>query len=254
MLGYTPKCGTAAESLGVFSVAKLTKPTYFPPPQLAEPEGVVLFGGRLTTEWLLDAYAHGIFPWPIFDGTDVLVWWSPDPRAIFELNGFHVSRRLWRTCQSQHFELTCDRDFAGVIAGCATAADRPGQTWLTPAMIAAYCRLHELGHAHSIEVWHQGQLAGGTYGVAIGALFAGESMFFRVRDASKVALVHLVHHLRERGYALFDIQQLTQHTASLGAVEIARDEYLARLEAAIKQPVTFGQALTALPDHWETAD
>ncbi len=225
----------------------LAKSKYFPPAQLAEPEGVVLFGGKLAPEWLLDAYAHGIFPWPIFDGTDVMVWWSPDPRAIFELDGLHVSRRLARTCRSGMFEVSCDRDFAGVIEGCATADDRRYNTWLSPPMIAAYTRLHELGHAHSIEVWQDGALVGGTYGVAIGGLFAGESMFHRVSDASKVALVHLVNHLRSRGYQLFDIQQKTSHTASLGAIEIPRDEYLARLAAALEVSATFGDHLEHTP-------
>lgn len=225
----------------------LEKSKYFPPAELAEPEGVVLFGGKLTPEWLLDAYAHGIFPWPIFDGTDIMVWWSPDPRAIFELDGLHVSRRLARTCRSGIFEVTCDRDFPGVIAGCATADDRRHNTWLTPPMIAAYTKLFELGHAHSIEVWQDGLLVGGTYGVAIGGLFAGESMFHRVRDASKVALVYLVDHLRKRGYLLFDIQQKTPHTASLGAVEIPRDEYLQRLGEAIAAPVSFGEHLEVSP-------
>jgi leucyl/phenylalanyl-tRNA--protein transferase len=214
---------------------------------MAEPEGVVLFGGKLTPEWLLDAYAHGIFPWPIFDGTDIMVWWSPDPRAVFELERFHVSRRLARTCRSGPFEATCNQDFAGVLQGCATAGDRQQNTWLTPQMIEAYTRLHQLGHAHSIEIWSGGKLVGGTYGIALGGLFAGESMFHRVRDASKVALVHLVHHLRARGYTLFDIQQCTTHTASLGAIEIARDDYLRRLSVALPQPVTFGERLEPLP-------
>ncbi len=221
----------------------LAKSKFFPPAELAEPEGVVLFGGKLTPEWLLDAYAHGIFPWPIFDGTDIVVWWSPDPRAIFELDDFHVSRRLARTCRSGLFEVTCDRDFRGVIKGCATAGDRRRNTWITPPMLEAYVKLFELGHAHSIEVWRQGDLVGGTYGVAIGGLFAGESMFHRVRDASKVALAHLVEHLKSRDYKLFDIQQRTDHTASLGAVEISRDQYLSRVAGAIAAPVTFGDRL-----------
>jgi len=226
----------------------LPKSKFFPPAEMAEPEGVVLFGGRLTPEWLLDAYAHGIFPWPIFDGTDVMVWWSPDPRAIFELDGFHISRRLARTCRSQRFQVTCNQDFAGVLRGCATAGDRTGNTWLTPKMIDAYCQLHALGHAHSVEVWHEGELAGGTYGLAIGGLFAGESMFHLVRDASKVALAHLVHHLRTKGFCLFDIQQRTDHTGRLGAVEIPRGEYLRRLAAALTVPAQFGATLTAFPD------
>jgi len=150
---------------------------------------------------------------------------------------------LQRTCRSGQFEVTCDRDFAAVVQGCATAGDRVGRTWLTPAMTAAYQTLHEAGHAHSVEVWQEGQLAGGIYGVAIGGLFAGESMFHYVRDASKVALVALVEHLRARGYELFDIQQLTNHTASFGALEIPRKEYMARLARALVKPVTFGSRL-----------
>jgi leucyl/phenylalanyl-tRNA---protein transferase len=226
----------------------LPKSKFFPPAELAEPEGVVLFGGRLTAEWLLDAYAHGIFPWPIFDGADIVVWWSPDPRAIFEFDRFHVSRRLMRTCRSAQFEVTCDRDFAGVIQGCATAGDRGHNTWLTPKMIEAYTRLHAMGQAHSVEVWQDGQLAGGTYGVTLGGLYAGESMFYRVRDASKVALVYLMHHLRTRGYSLFDIQQCTEHTVRLGAVNISRKEYLSRLAVTLGQNVTFGSRLEGLSD------
>jgi len=225
----------------------LPKSKFFPPAELAKPEGVVLFGGRLTPEWLLDAYAHGIFPWPVFDGTDIVVWWSPDPRGIFELDGFHASRRLMRTCRQERFDVTCDRDFAGVIEGCATTGDRDRNTWLTPKMIQAYTELHVLGHAHSVEVWREGQLVGGTYGVTMGGLYAGESMFHRATDASKVALVHLVHHLRARGYTLFDIQQRTEHTASLGAIDIPRSQYLSRLAKALKQPVTFGAQLVGLP-------
>jgi leucyl/phenylalanyl-tRNA--protein transferase len=221
----------------------LPKSNFFPPAEMAEPEGVVLFGGRLTPQWLLDAYGHGIFPWPIFEGTDIVVWWSPDPRAIFELDRFRVSRRLLRTCRGGRFEVTCNRDFAGVIEGCATSGDRTHSTWLTPKMIEAYSRLHELGHAHSVEVWRDGQLAGGTYGVTLGGLYAGESMFYRVRDASKVALVRLICHLRARGYSLFDIQQRTAHTARLGAVEISRKDYLERLALAVPQEVTFGASL-----------
>ncbi len=225
----------------------LPKSKFFPPAELAEPEGVVLFGGKLTPQWLLDAYAHGIFPWPIFDGTDIMVWWSPDPRAVFEFDRFHVSRRLARTCRGGRFEVTCDQAFSGVIEGCATADDRRHNTWLTPTMIEAYVRLFELGHAHSVEVWSDRQLVGGTYGVTLGGLFAGESMFHRARDASKVALVRLVHHLQVRGYTLFDIQQCTSHTASLGATEIPRSDYLRRLAEALQTEVSFGKELAPWP-------
>jgi leucyl/phenylalanyl-tRNA--protein transferase len=213
---------------------------FFPPAEMADADGLLALGGRLTPEWLLDAYQHGIFPWPQSDIDEPMLWWSPDPRAIIELDRFHVSRRLVRTCRSGRFTVTCDRDFAGVIRGCATASGRVGQTWLAPRMIRAYRRLFELGHAHSVESWHEGQLAGGVYGVAIGGLFAAESMFYRVRDASKVAVVHLVSHLRARGYQLLDIQQVTPATSQFGAIGIPRNEYLARLEEAVGLPVTFG--------------
>jgi leucyl/phenylalanyl-tRNA--protein transferase len=216
---------------------------FFPPPEMADDDGLIAIGGKLTPAWLLDAYRHGIFPWPFTGDVSMMTWWSPDPRAIFELDEFHVPRRLLRTCRSGKFSVTCDQDFAGVIQGCATENGRAGSTWLFPAMIRAYTRLFELGCAHSIEVWHEGRLAGGTYGVAIGGAFAAESKFYRVRDASKVALVHLIGHLRSRGYALLDIQQLTSHTASLGAIEIPRREYLRRLQESLSLPVTFGDRL-----------
>ena len=204
-------------------------------PDWAEPLGLVAVGGDLRPARLLDAYRHGIFPW-YSDGEPVL-WWSPDPRAIFELDGLHVSRRLRRTIRSGRFTPTVNRDFTGVMRGCA---DRPGEgTWITADMIAAYEELHRRGHAHSVEVWHEGRLAGGVYGVAVGGLFAGESMFTRVRDASKVALAYLVERLRQRGFWLFDIQLLTPHTASLGAVEIPRGKYLARLRQALACDVSF---------------
>ena len=213
---------------------------FFPPAEQLDREGLVGFGGQLTPEWLLDAYRHGIFPWPMADLDAPIAWWSPDPRAIIELERFHVPRRLRQTCRGGRFQLTRDRDFAEVIRGCATAEDRTGETWITDEMIHAYIRLHELGHAHSVEVWHQGRLAGGTYGVSIGGLFAAESKFYRLRDASKVALVHLVEHLQERGYTLLDIQQYTPHMTQFGAIEIPRKEYLARLADVLARPVTFG--------------
>ena len=221
----------------------MLKPRFFPPPELAEPEGVVAIGGKLSPEWLLDAYTHGIFPWPVFHEKEILAWFSPDPRAIFELNGFRASRRLLQTIRGGKFQVTCDRDFASVIRGCASVRREGGGTWITPAMIRAYCEMHELGHAHSVEVWHEGKLVGGTYGIAVGGLYAGESMFYRVSDASKVALYHLVRHLQARGYRLFDIQQLTPHTKSLGAIEIPRDEYLRRVTNAVCLSATWGAEL-----------
>jgi leucyl/phenylalanyl-tRNA--protein transferase len=203
-------------------------------PQRADAYGLVAMGGDLRPERLIEAYRNGIFPW-FPEGSPVL-WWSPDPRAIFELDGLRVSRRLARTVRSGRFTVTFNRDFDGVIRGCA---DRPEGTWITAGMIEGYTALHHRGAAHSVEVWHEGRLAGGLYGVGLGGLFAGESMFTRVRDASKVALVHLAERLRTRGFQLFDIQYRTEHTGGLGAVEIPRAEYLSRLRRALEFPAVF---------------
>jgi leucyl/phenylalanyl-tRNA--protein transferase len=210
-------------------------PRLFLDPECADANGLVGIGGDLSPSRLLDAYRRGIFPW--FDEESPILWWSPDPRAIFEMDGLHISRRLARTVRSGRFTTTVDRAFGEVIRGCAY---RPNDgVWITPEMIAAYTRLHELGHAHSVEVWYNGELAGGIYGVTIGGFFAGESMFTRVRDASKVALVHLMERLRQRGFQLFDVQFLNEHTARLGAIEIPRREYLQRLRKAIACNVSF---------------
>jgi leucyl/phenylalanyl-tRNA---protein transferase len=213
-------------------------PKFFPPATQASPEGLVCVGGRLSVELLLDAYRHGIFPWPHWDDGPMM-WWSLDPRAILPLDGIHISRRLTRTLGTGKFQVTCNAAFSRVIGYCSKGPGREGGTWITPEMIHAYCRLHQLGHAHSVEVWCDGQLAGGTYGVAIGGLFAAESMFHHVRDASKVALVHLVRHLRGRGYLLLDIQQWTPHIGRMGGVEISRDAYLSQLANAVNLPVDF---------------
>lgn len=199
-------------------------------------------GGRLSPNWLLDAYRHGIFPWPS-NSYEPMLWWSPDPRAILPLKGMYVSQRLQRRLRSGEFDVTCNRAFADVIAACAQGPGREGGTWILPEMIAAYTELHRLGHAHSVETWRDGELAGGVYGVAIGGAFAAESMSYRSRDGSKVALARLVNHLRARGFALLDVQQGTLHTQSLGVVEISRREYLTRLAEAVELPVKFGNEL-----------
>lgn len=203
-------------------------------PQLADDMGLVGMGGDLEPRRLLQAYRQGIFPW--YDEGYPVCWWSPDPRAIFELDCFHISRRLRRTIRSGKFTVTVNRTFDQVIRGCA---DREEGSWIIPDMIEAYEYLHELGYAHSVEAWSDGKLAGGLYGVALGGLFAGESMFSRQRDASKVALAFTVKRLRSQGFELFDIQMLTDHTASLGAIEISRAEYLSRLKKALKIDARF---------------
>lgn len=189
---------------------------------------VVAIGGELTPDRLLRAYRQGFFPW--YDEGEPILWWCPDPRAIFELDRFHIPRRLRRLIRSGKFRTTINRAFAGVIRGCA---DRAEGSWITPEMIACYELLHHQGHAHSVEVWDGDVLAGGVYGVAIGAFFAGESMFTRVRDASKVALVFLVHQLRSQGFQLFDVQFRTAHTTRFGAIDIRRADYLQRLRTAV---------------------
>ena len=198
-------------------------------PERADETGLVAVGGDLEPMTLVLAYRSGVFPW--FGPDDPILWWSPDPRAIIELDGLHISHRLSRTIRSGKFHVTVDQAFPAVLRGCA---DREGGTWLTREMILAYQRLHRLGIAHSVESWHQGKLAGGIYGVAIGGLFAGESMFARVSDASKVALVFLFERLRQRGYQLFDTQVLTGHTGRMGGIEIPRRDYLVRLRAALR--------------------
>lgn len=216
---------------------------YFPPAELADEMGLVGIGGYLTPEWLLDAYQHGIFPWPAGDDRWPIPWFSPDPRAILEFDRLHISRSLHRTLRKGRFDATCDRDFLGVIRACAQAPGRRGATWITPAMIHAYTQLHRLGYAHSVEVWLQGRLAGGVYGVSVGGMFSAESMFHEVADASKVALVYLVRHLQARGYQLLDVQELSPHLERMGAIAIPRKVYLQRLAQALTLSVTFGSTL-----------
>jgi leucyl/phenylalanyl-tRNA--protein transferase len=218
----------------MYAPRKPSEPEPFPPVDQATDEGLLAIGGDLTAERLLLAYRNGIFPW-FEEGLPVL-WWSPHPRAILELGQLHISRRLERTLRQNKFRITIDRCFEGVMRGCGR---RPEGTWITSSMLNAYCELHRMGHAHSVEAWLGDELAGGIYGVSIGGFFAGESMFYRCRDASKVALVHLVEQLCKQGYALFDLQILNNHTAGLGATEISRPEYLRRLAHAVLLPARF---------------
>jgi leucyl/phenylalanyl-tRNA--protein transferase len=199
----------------------------FPPVEqaLTEPNGLLAAGGDLTPARLLAAYKRGIFPW-YQDGQPIL-WWSPDPRAVLWPAGLKISRSLRRSLTRRGFELRVDTAFARVVAACAAPRRYGGGTWITAEMAEAYERLHELGWAHSFETWSGGRLVGGLYGVAIGRAFFGESMFTRVTDASKVALVNAVDFLRDRGVELVDCQVASAHVKSLGAVDLPREEFLA---------------------------
>jgi leucyl/phenylalanyl-tRNA---protein transferase len=207
----------------------------FPDPRTAHREGLVAIGGDLSAPRLRLAYRSGIFPWTV----NPVTWWSPDPRAVFELKQFHVPHSLAKFIRKQPFEITRDRAFRQVMQGCAAPAPGRGQTWITPEFIEAYTCLYEQRHAHSVECWRGGELVGGIYGVSFGGLFAGESMFHRATNASKVALCHLVEYLRARGFALFDVQMVTPATRQLGAAEIPREEYLKRLKAALRMDCAF---------------
>jgi leucyl/phenylalanyl-tRNA--protein transferase len=185
-------------------------------------------------ELLEEAYRQGIFPMADEDGS--IHWYSPDPRTIIELDRFHIPRRLTQTIRTKKFELVVDRDFEGVVQGCA---DR-NETWISEEIAAAYTALHRIGKAHSVEAYYNRELAGGIYGVSLGGAFMGESMFTIVRDASKVCLAFLVGRLKERGYILFDVQFTTPHLKRFGAVEISRREYLRRLKKALRLSCRFG--------------
>ncbi len=197
----------------------------FPDPMLADSEGLVAVGGDLSRKRLLLAYDQGVFPW--FDESLPLMWWSPDPRAILPMDALYVSKRLQRRLRSGEFSVTWNSAFAQVMDSCAEG--RADGVWITADMKVAYQELHEHGEAHSIEIWWQEKLVGGLYGVQRGALFAAESMFFRRRDASKVAMVHAVHDLSGAGIELFDAQIMTPHLETMGAVAMPRQDYLRQL-------------------------
>jgi len=241
----------------------------FPPVESATPEGLLAVGGDLSSERLLEAYRRGIFPW--YNPGQPILWWSPDPRAVLYPENLKISRSLRKTLRRGHFRVSFDSAFRDVMLACAAPrAQHPcGGTWITDDMLDAYCRLHDLGVAHSVEVWRctgayerheahdpgdwgdkampgavaenagsgpDNELAGGLYGVALGGVFFGESMFSRETDASKVALVALTRTLQDWGFRLIDCQVSSAHLASLGAEEIPRQQFLMQLEQALKQP------------------
>jgi len=213
----------------------------FPPVSTATAEmgGLLAVGADLSPARLLDAYRRGIFPWGTVEGHPL--WYSPDPRMVLVPGEFRISRSLRKTLRSGRYEVRFDTAFAAVIAGCA-AMPRPGQdgTWITDDMAGAYIRLHELGWAHSVETYGEGDLLGGLYGLAIGGMFYGESMFSRRTDTSKIAFAHLVRHLEENGFGMIDCQMHTTHLASLGARPIPRRDFLRRLAELTARPAPRG--------------
>ena len=218
----------------------LTSNTPFPPLETAlhEPNGLLAAGGDLSPQRLLAAYRHGIFPW--YSPGQPILWWSPQPRMVLFPQELKVSRSLAKRLRRGDYQIRIDSAFRAVMEACATSP-RPDQdgTWIVPELVEAYCQLHALGYAHSVETWIDGELAGGLYGVSIGRMFYGESMFHRVTDASKIAVAHLVQFMVQRGYGMIDCQMQTSHLASLGAREIPREEFAQRLNALVNSPDQF---------------
>ena len=211
----------------------------FPPLEraLTEPNGLLAAGGALDPQWLLTAYRQGIFPW--FSPGEPILWWSPDPRLVLLPEAFRISRSLRKTLRHRLFELRVDSAFSAVIEACAAPRAPAAGTWISAEMRAAYLTMHELGYAHSVECWRDDHLVGGLYGMALGKVFIGESMFSIDTDASKVALAHLVRFLRLKGYVMIDCQMKTAHLMSMGAREISRQQFRDTLDqhACTLQPL-----------------
>ncbi len=210
----------------------------FPSVDRASPEGIVAVGGDLSSERLIRAYSQGIFPW--YSEGEPILWWSPDPRFVLFPAEIHVSRSMKRILEKGKFRITIDRDFSAVIDGCRQPRIGEPETWITSEMLAAYCRLHEIGFAHSVEAWQGEDLVGGVYGVSLGGLFFAESMFYRRSNASKTALIVLGRFLRRRGCAMIDCQVHSPHVASLGGRMIPRRRYIEILEREIQRDGLFG--------------
>ena len=221
-------------------IFRLVDDVVFPPPDYADPSGLLAVGGDLSSERLLEAYRAGIFPW--YSDDQPILWWSPDPRFVLKLDEFKLSRSLRKTLRRKIFRVTFDRAFEEVIAACAAVPrDDQSGTWITSQMEQAYIELHGLGYAHSVESWFEGKLVGGLYGVSLGKAFFGESMFHRKTDGSKVALATLVEKLQTWGFHFVDSQLTTDHMTSLGAKEISRRIFLKQLGSALRHPTKRGK-------------
>ena len=213
----------------------------FPPPEAAleNPNGLLAVGGELTPEWLMTAYANGVFPWFEDDASPIL-WWCPDPRAVLFPDQLKISRSLGKRIRNAGFEATIDTAFADVVLGCAQPRSYAQDTWITRRMMDAYIELHAMGYAHSVEIWRADQLVGGLYGVSLGRMFFGESMFAIEKDASKVAFYHLVQQITAWDFNLIDCQIMNDHLASLGAVNLPRSEFLQLLAENRTKPTRTG--------------
>ncbi len=222
-------------------IFELGEELIFPPVHLAEEDGLLAVGGDLRVERLLLAYSKGIFPW--YSQGDPILWWSPRPRMVLFPDEFHCSKRLSRTLRQNKFTVTFDLDFRGVMQGCAAPRKDDEGTWIIDDMIEAYCELHEQGWAHSVECWQDSQLVGGLYGVAIGSVFFGESMFSRVPDSSKVAFAHLVSQVQEYQFDLIDCQMKTVHLVSLGAREISGLKFSEILAKSVLRSSCWGKRM-----------
>ncbi|HEB50935.1 MAG TPA: leucyl/phenylalanyl-tRNA--protein transferase [Desulfobulbus sp.] len=215
-------------------VFQLPRDIIFPLPEHAEPDGLLAVGGDLSPARLLAAYSQGIFPW--YSEGEPILWWSPTPRLVLYPDEFHLPRRLARTIRKHTFRVSADTAFREIMENCAQVRTESGEgTWITGEMLEAYCHLHELGFAHSVECWQDGRLAGGLYGVCLDRVFFGESMFTRIRDASKVALAHLVDHLRAIGIRMIDCQMTTSHLLRFGAREVDRQRFQDELQELIQE-------------------
>lgn len=221
------------------SIFFLNKDPVFPHPSLADPDGLLAVGGDLSVKRLISSYSQGIFPW--YGPGSPILWWFPEPRLVLNPASIHIQRSLRRILNSGTFRISADTAFEQVIENCA-CVPRPGGlgTWLLPEMIDAYIQLHEKGFAHSFEAWQGSKLVGGIYGVGLGRAFFGESMFYLVPNASKIALVHLVRFLQVKGYHFMDCQQTTRHMLRFGAKEISGKAFLKKLQAAVSLPGTDG--------------
>lgn len=210
----------------------------FPDPLYAEDEGLLAYGGDLNPNRIIKAYMSGIFPW--YNQHDPILWWSPNPRFVLELDEFKVSKSLKKRINNNTYEVFFDKNFQQTMIECSKIP-REGQkgTWILPEIIEAYTQLHEMGYAHSFESYYEGELVGGGYGIVMGNMFCGESMFAKKSDASKVAMYYLVEHLKKQGFALIDCQIPTPHLASLGAKKISREKFLALVKKALENPKEF---------------